>query len=155
MEESNATKTSKEGREYDGADGDDDGGGGIDMEKARAVLRAEDKFDREKERARLREARKEKKRKEREAKNKRGKKGETQEEQVGVFHWFQRKKALMEIVFFQDEAESSSNESGGPDLSWLPDPDKVYGKGKGEEESDQSSYASSSGESSEEEEEQR
>ena len=81
VEESTSTKTSKEGRAYD--QDDDNGAGGIDMAKAGAVLRAEDKFDREKERDRLREARREKKRKEKEAKNKRGKKGAAGDEEGG------------------------------------------------------------------------
>ena len=49
---------------------------GIDIEKAKNVMRAEDKFDRKKEKERIKELHKEKKRKEKELKNKRRKEAE-------------------------------------------------------------------------------
>jgi len=47
----------------------------------------------------------------------------------------------------KDESES---EVSGPDLSWLPDPDKVYGPKKSDE-SEEGSDSSGSGEESESE----
>ncbi|XP_023348850.1 probable ATP-dependent RNA helicase DDX10 [Eurytemora carolleeae] len=100
-------KVSEEGRLYE-AETLDREGGGIDIERAKEVLKAEDKFDKQAERARHKEMRKEKKRKEKEA---RKRKREEEDE--------------------EEEGESDSGES--VDLSWLPDPDKIYGKEGGEE----------------------
>lgn len=74
--------------------------GGIDVEKAKEVLREEDKFDKIRFREKVKAKHREQKRK---LKNKRKEEGE------------------------KDEFGSQS-ESDGPDLSWLPDPDKVYSK---------------------------
>lgn len=74
--------------------------GGIDVEKAKEVLREEDKFDKIRFREKVKAKHREQKRK---LKNKRKDEGE------------------------KDEFGSQS-ESDGPDLSWLPDPDKVYSK---------------------------
>lgn len=72
--------------------------GGIDIEKAKEVLREEDKFDKIRFREKVKAKHKEQKRK---IKNK--KKEEEEKDDFG-----------------------SQSESDGPDLSWLPDPDKVY-----------------------------
>ncbi|XP_073955348.1 probable ATP-dependent RNA helicase DDX10 [Choristoneura fumiferana] len=74
--------------------------GGIDIEMAKEVLKEEDKFDKIRFREKVKAKHKEQKRK---LKDKR------KEEQKE-----------------QDDFGSES-ESDGPDLSWLPDPDKVYG----------------------------
>lgn len=74
--------------------------GGIDVEKAKEVLREEDKFDKIRFREKVKAKHREQKRK---LKNKR------------------------KEVEEKDEFGSQS-ESDGPDLSWLPDPDKVYSK---------------------------
>lgn len=74
--------------------------GGIDVEKAKEVLREEDKFDKIRFREKVKAKHREQKRK---LKHKRKKEGQ------------------------RDEFGSQS-ESDGPDLSWLPDPDKVYSK---------------------------
>ncbi|CAH0720285.1 unnamed protein product, partial [Brenthis ino] len=80
--------------------------GGIDIEKAKEVLREEDKFDKIRFREKVKAKHKEQKRK---IKNK--KKEEEEKDDFG-----------------------SQSESDGPDLSWLPDPDKVYdGKHSGDE----------------------
>lgn len=82
--------------------------GGIDIERAKEVLQEEDKFDKIRFREKVKAKHKEQKRK---LKNK---KKEEEEE--------------------KDEFGSES-ESDGPDLSWLPDPDKVYdNKGNSDEE---------------------
>lgn len=75
--------------------------GGIDIEKAKEVLREEDKYDKIRFREKVKAKHKEQKRK---LKNKK----KDEEEEKDDF--------------------GSQSESDGPDLSWLPDPDKVYGK---------------------------
>ncbi|CAK1541953.1 unnamed protein product [Leptosia nina] len=73
--------------------------GGIDIEKAKEVLKEEDKFDKIRFRERVKAKHKEQKLK---LKNKK-------KEEVG-----------------EKDDFGSPSESDGPDLSWLPDPDKVY-----------------------------
>lgn len=84
--------------------------GGIDIETAKLVLREEDKFDKQRFREKIKAKHKEEKRKLKEQKRK------EQEE--------------------RDEFGSES-EDEGPDLSWLPDPDKIYGKKKRSEDDDE------------------
>lgn len=77
--------------------------GGIDIEEAKKVLKEEDRFDKQLFKEKVKAKHKEKKKKLKEMKKKK------QE---------------------QDEMdEFGSNSEDEPDLSWLPDPDKVYGKG--------------------------
>ncbi|XP_059045612.1 probable ATP-dependent RNA helicase DDX10 [Achroia grisella] len=73
--------------------------GGIDIEKAKEVLREEDKYDKIRFREKVKAKHRENKRK---LKNKK-KEDEGDKDDFG-----------------------SQSESDGPDLSWLPDPDKVY-----------------------------
>jgi len=123
VKEATKEKLSKEGQDYEDADHT---GGGINIEKAKEVLKAEDKFDKMTERARIKEKHKEDKRKLKEE-NRRRAKHERGEESEG------------------DEAEDSDYSE--PDLSWLPDPDKIYGKkseANNSEISDDSSNDSSS-----------
>lgn len=75
--------------------------GGIDIEKAKEVLREEDKYDKIRFREKVKAKHKEQKRK---LKNKK-KEEEGEKDDFG-----------------------SQSESDGPDLSWLPDPDKIYGQ---------------------------
>ncbi|XP_052741114.1 probable ATP-dependent RNA helicase DDX10 [Bicyclus anynana] len=75
--------------------------GGIDIEKAKEVLREEDKFDKIRFREKVKAKHKEQKRK---LKNKK-KDEEGEKDDFG-----------------------SQSESDSVDLSWLPDPDKIYGK---------------------------
>merc|ERR1712142_700868 len=89
VSEATKQKLSKEGKDYEDEDADRIGGG-INIEKAKEVLKAEDKFDKASERARIKEKKKEEK----------------------------RKKA--------GEKEDGSEDESEPDLSWLPDPDKLY-----------------------------
>ena len=100
-------KQSKEGQEYE----DDDEeriGGGINIDQAKEILKAEDKFDKAAERARIREKHKEDKRKLKEEKA--------------------RRKASEKKDGSDEEDDDSDDEEEGsePDLSWLPDPDKLY-----------------------------
>jgi ATP-dependent RNA helicase DDX10/DBP4 len=94
---------------------------GIDISAAREMIKAEDVFDRRKEREQQKERNKEKKRKLKEAKGKRMS-GTTQK---------------------AEEGKEEDDPDEGPNLDWLPDPDKVYGKEVGD---------SSNSESDEEEE---
>jgi len=104
-------KQSKEGQDYE-QDEEDRLGGGIDISEAKEVLRAEDKFDKAAERARIKEKHKENKRKlkEENARRKAEKKGEE-----------------------GDVSDEDDDEGSEPDLSWLPDPDKIYKEQKDEE----------------------
>lgn len=82
--------------------------GGIDIEKAKEVLREEDKFDKIRFREKVKAKHKEQKRK---LKNKK-------KEEDG-----------------EKDDFGSQSESDGPDLSWLPDPDRVYGQSLSKDES--------------------
>lgn len=82
------------GKEYD-----DDEEGGINIERAKTLLREEDKFDKARFKLMV-------KAKHKEAKTKSNMSGE--QEQFDEF--------------------GSDDESEGPDMSWLPDPDKIYKK---------------------------
>ncbi|XP_067011233.2 probable ATP-dependent RNA helicase DDX10 [Anabrus simplex] len=81
--------------------------GGIDIEKAKLVLREEDKFDKQLFRERVKAKHREKKRKLKKPKEEEDEEEEDKEGDSGG-DW---------------EGEDSDS---GPDLSWLPDPDKVY-----------------------------
>jgi len=115
-------KQSKEGKDYEKGEMEGErggGGGGIDIAQAKAVLKAEDKFDRQMEKQRVRQRKLEEKRKLKEAKLKR------------------RKGEQTEATGSGEEGESES-EGEEPNLDWLPDPDKIYGKEKqGDESSDE------------------
>lgn len=77
---------------------DEEDVGGIDIEKAKAVMREEDRYDKQRFKERIRAKHREEKMKAKQKKK--------EEEEHDDF--------------------SSDGESSGPDLSWLPDPDKVY-----------------------------
>ena len=98
-------KLSKEGQNYE-AENNENLGGGINIEKAKEILKAEDKYDKISERARIKEKKKEEKRKRAEEKR--------------------RLKAEKKTTEAEDEDEDRSEEESEPDLSWLPDPDKLY-----------------------------
>lgn len=76
--------------------------GGIDIDKAKQVLREEDKFDKQRFRAKIKAKHREEKKK---LKAKRIQKEQEEKDEFG-----------------------EDSESDGPDLSWLPDPDKIYNK---------------------------
>jgi len=86
---------------------------GINIEMAKQVLREEDQFDKQRYREKNKEKRREKKRK-----LKINKKMETNEESEDA----------------DDDYDTESEANEGPDLSWLPDPDKIYSKQNGDEE---------------------
>jgi ATP-dependent RNA helicase DDX10/DBP4 len=67
----NLMKSSAEGKRYEvgeEGEGDDDDVGGIDIDKAKSILLAEDAYDRKKEKERVKQKHKEKKKKEKELK---------------------------------------------------------------------------------------
>lgn len=87
---------------------------GINIEMAKQVLREEDQFDKQRFREKIKERHREEKRKLKVAK-----KAETNNEAD------------------EDASDNYSTESEAsedPDLSWLPDPDKIYGKQQNEDE---------------------
>jgi len=117
IDEATKQKVSEAGKKYE-EDADNRLGGGIDISKAKEVLKAEDKFDKATERARIREKHKEEKRKKKEE-NRRLPKGAKPDG--------------------EESDEEESDDGSEPDLSWLPDPDKIYGKGSGDDEKSDSS----------------
>lgn len=80
--------------------------GGIDIEQAKQMLREEDVYDKQLFREKVKAKHREEKRKAKE----------------------EAKRAEME--------DASSSDEASVDLSWLPDPDKVYGKQEGSDSED-------------------
>lgn len=80
---------------------------GINIEMAKQVLREEDQFDKQRFKEKIKERHREEKRKLKIAKKA---KANDEDEDAG------------------DDYDNESEASEGPDLSWLPDPDKIYGK---------------------------
>ncbi|XP_031841762.1 putative ATP-dependent RNA helicase DDX10 [Nomia melanderi] len=85
---------------------------GINIEIAKQVLREEDRFDKQRFRQKIKEKHKEEKRKLKASKKKEDTDQFSDEEN-------------MENI---DDNNGSESEQSEPDLSWLPDPDKIYGK---------------------------
>lgn len=105
-------------REYEEADE-----GGIDVEKAKELLREEDKFDKQ----RFKELIKQKHREQKKKLKKKVEKEEDEDDEA-------------------DEFESGSDEE--PDLSWLPDYDKINAKSKADSEAEHDSDDESGAEGS-------
>jgi len=106
LDDVNKQKLSDVGKKYENVeDVDERLGGGIDIKKAKEVLSSEDKFDKANERARIKEKHREDKRKKKEENRRLGKaaRGEVSED------------------------DGSDEDGSEPDLSWLPDPDEIYG----------------------------
>ncbi|XP_076754683.1 putative ATP-dependent RNA helicase DDX10 [Xylocopa sonorina] len=121
-------KVSKLAREYE-----NERDSGINIELAKQILREEDKFDKQ----RFREKIKEKHRQEKRKLKAERKKVDDKTDQDEMEH----------AASDKTDDHTSDSEYSGPDLSWLPDPDKIYGKQQG---SDEISNASKSSESEEE-----
>ncbi|XP_017888498.1 probable ATP-dependent RNA helicase DDX10 [Ceratina calcarata] len=121
-------KVSKLAKEYENEESS-----GINIEIAKQVLREEDKFDKQRFKEKVKEKHREEKRK---------------------LKAIDKKKAIDEDD--QDEIEdtadeyNSDSESSGPDLSWLPDPDKIYGERQENDETSNASDISKSADESEE-----
>jgi len=121
--EATKQKLSEAGKAYE-VESSENLASGINIDKAKEILKAEDKFDKATERARIKEKHKEDKRKQKEE---------------------NRRKAKAEKG---DESEES--DFSEPDLSWLPDPDKVYDQEDHGKISDDSDTENRSKDSSEE-----
>ncbi|CAL7951587.1 unnamed protein product [Xylocopa violacea] len=121
-------KVSKLAREYENEEDS-----GINIEIAKQMLQEEDKFDKQRFREKIKEKHRQEKRKLKAERKKLDDKADQDE---------------MEHAASGDtDGHSSDSEYSGPDLSWLPDPDKIYGKQQG---NDEISNASESSESEEE-----
>ncbi|XP_072760628.1 probable ATP-dependent RNA helicase DDX10 [Anoplolepis gracilipes] len=128
--DSTKTKMSELARQYENEDDS-----GINIEIARQILREEDQFDKKRFREKIKEKHREEKRKLKAKK----KKDANNEEEKDV------SSSNEEVDVGNDDV--SEDESGeGPDISWLPDPDKIYGKQRNTDEE-----ASSTNESEENE----
>lgn len=88
---------------------------GINIEIAKQILREEDQFDKKRFREKIREKHREEKRK---LKAKKLKVNDEEEKDASLSN--------EEVDGNDDISEDESDE--GPDISWLPDPDKIYGK---------------------------
>ncbi|XP_066593463.1 probable ATP-dependent RNA helicase DDX10 [Prorops nasuta] len=82
---------------------------GINIELAKQILREEDRFDKQRFREKIKEKHREQKRKLKESKKQKEKDKDDEEQE-------------------EDFDNDVVSESSGPDTSWLPDPDKIYGK---------------------------
>ncbi|KAL0099103.1 hypothetical protein PUN28_020269 [Cardiocondyla obscurior] len=109
---------------------------GINIEMAKQVLREEDQFDKVRFREKIKERHREEKRKLKMAKKEETNDKEEEEEE---------EKEEGDADNYSSESETSE----GPDLSWLPDPDKIYGKQQ--DENKEMSFANEEDEESEEE----
>lgn len=89
---------------------------GINIEIAKQILREEDQFDKKRFREKIREKHKEEKRK---LKAKKMKANDEEEKDASSSN--------EEIDVGNDDVNEDESDEG-PDTSWLPDPDKIYGK---------------------------
>jgi len=112
VDDSTKQKASLAGKKYE-EDVEERLGGGIDIKKAKEVMSEEDRFDKATERARIKEKHREEKRKKKEENRRLSKAARGEKDEEG-----------------DDDEEEEGSE---PDLSWLPDPDLLYGEEDGEE----------------------
>ncbi|XP_029166920.1 probable ATP-dependent RNA helicase DDX10 [Nylanderia fulva] len=131
--DSTKTKMSALARQYE-----DEVESGINIELAKQILREEDQFDKQRFREKIKEKHREEKRK-----LKAKKIEENDEEEEGA-------SLLKKEDADNDVSEDESSEGEGPDLSWLPDPDKIYGKQRNTDEEESSSSEFEETESEEE-----
>lgn len=111
---------------------------GINIETAKKIMREEDRIDRQRDKQRIREKHRKEKMKLKAAKEAMTKKDT-------------RDKEGMDSADNDDFSEAESSE--GPDTSWLPDPDKIYGKQRNTDEKTSSDSEWENEEESEEDEE--
>lgn len=110
---------------------------GINIEIAKQIMREEDQFDKKRFREKIKEKHREEKRK---LKAKKKKANDEEEKDVSLPN---------EEV--DEEDDVSEDESGeDPDISWLPDPDKIYGKQRNTDEEASSANESEENESEKE-----
>ncbi|GAB1869054.1 ATP-dependent RNA helicase [Camponotus japonicus] len=106
---------------------------GINIEIAKQIMREEDQFDKKRFREKIREKHREEKRK---LKAEKKKVNDEEEKDVSLPN---------------EEDDVSEDESGeDPDISWLPDPDKIYGKQRNTDEEASSANESEENESEKE-----
>ncbi|XP_043286175.1 probable ATP-dependent RNA helicase DDX10 [Venturia canescens] len=117
------TKVSELARQYENEESS-----GINIEMAKKILREEDRFDKKRFQAKIREKHKEEKRKLKA--NKKVVESDEDENEVDD------ERGGVKLADYVSESEAEE-----PDLSWLPDPDEIYGpkKGSDEEQSGKSS----------------
>lgn len=101
---------------------------GINIEVAKQILREEDKFDKQRFREKIKEKHREEKRK-----LKASKKVERNDEQDKV------EDNMEENLEENMDDHVNDSEHNEPDLTWLPDPDKIYGKQQKDDENSDSS----------------
>ncbi|XP_029041721.2 probable ATP-dependent RNA helicase DDX10 [Osmia bicornis bicornis] len=92
---------------------------GINIEIAKQILREEDRFDKQRFKEKVKEKHREEKRKLKASKKKVENNSNDEDE----------------MEENADDDNASDSEYSAPDLSWLPDPDKIYGKQKSDEKS--------------------
>ncbi|KAF7988162.1 hypothetical protein HCN44_007656 [Aphidius gifuensis] len=120
-------KVSELARKYDD---EDDEKSGIDIEQVKQILKEEDKFDKQRFRDKIRAKHREEKKKAK-AEKKAGKSKEEDDDDDDDNAVAENHPRLA--------SGSEDDDSDGPDLSWLPDPDKIYGPKKdSDEEADDS-----------------
>lgn len=112
---STQTKMSELARQYE-----NESDSGLNIEMSKQMLRDEDRFDLQRYRERIRAKRREEKMKLKAAKEEKASTNDKEE--------------VEESVDNDDISEAESSE--GPDMSWLPDPDKIYGKQQDMDEED-------------------
>merc|ERR1711971_33832 len=108
VDDSTKQKVSVAGKKYE-EDVEERLGGGIDIKKAKEIMTEEDRFDKATERARIKEKHREERRKKEENRRlSKAARGEKKDE--------------------EDDVEEDEEDGSEPDLSWLPDPDLLYGE---------------------------
>lgn len=127
---STQTKMSELARQYE-----NESDSGLNIEMSKQMLRDEDQFDLQRYRERIRAKRREEKTKLKAAKEEKANTNDKEEAEESVDN--------------DDISETESSE--GPDMSWLPDPDKIYGKQQDMDEEDEFSTESENKETDESE----
>jgi len=107
VDDSTKQKASLAGKKYE-EDVEERLGGGIDIKKAKEIMSEEDRFDKATERARIKEKHREEKRKKKEENRRLSKAARGEKDEEG--------------------GDDDEEEGSEPDLSWLPDPDLLYGE---------------------------
>lgn len=129
---STQTKMSELARQYE-----NESDSGLNIEMSKQMLRDEDQFDLQRYRERIRAKRREEKMKLKAAKEEKTNTNDKEEAEESV----------------DDDDTSEAESSEGLDMSWLPDPDKIYGKQQDMDEEDNEFSTESENKETEESEE--
>ncbi|KAH0549911.1 probable ATP-dependent RNA helicase DDX10 isoform X2 [Cotesia glomerata] len=100
---------------------------GIDIELSKKILREEDKIDKQRFQEKIKAKRREAKRKLKAQMNKDNDEDDDDDDEYVTLP--RGKKGKSRVVKLASASEDE-NDSDGPDLSWIPDPDKIYGPKK-------------------------